>query len=305
MNRRAIKSILRSKINSWLESIEDESVRKLVSENIIVTGGAIVSLLLKEGVKDYDIYFKTKETVVAVCKYYIQKYKENGGDGEIMLAYDEDSYKNLNSKRLEEQAKEIKPDDLRVRLYIRSRGTAGILPSEPLEDIINAETDEQVEDKKYEPIFFSSNAITLSGKIQLVIRFFGEPDEIHKNYDFVHCTSYWTSWNSELVLRPEAVEAILMKQLIYVGSKYPVCPIIRTKKFISRGWVCNAGQFLKMIFQCGELDLTDISVLEDQLVGVDSAYFDNLITALSDHTDKNPDFKLDYGYLAGIIDRIF
>ena len=96
-----------------------------------------------------------------------------------------------------------------------------------------------------------------------------------------------------------------MKQLIYIGSKYPVCSIIRTKKFISRGWVCNAGQFLKMIFQCGELDLTDFSVLEDQLVGVDSAYFDALIGALSSHSDKHPDFVLSYGYLTELIDRIF
>ena len=78
MNRKAIKSILRCKINSWLESIEDESVKKLAQENTIVTGGAIVSLLTKESVKDYDVYFRNKETVVAICKYYIQKYKDYG-----------------------------------------------------------------------------------------------------------------------------------------------------------------------------------------------------------------------------------
>ena len=52
-----------------------------------------------------------------------------------------------------------------------------------------------------------------------------EPDQLHENYDFVHCTNYWTSWNNELVLRKEALEALLARELRYVGSKYPLCSI--------------------------------------------------------------------------------
>jgi hypothetical protein len=49
------------------------------------------------------------------------------------------------------------------------------------------------------------------------------------------------------------------------------------KKFIQRGWTVN-GRNPKMLFQVSELDLKNIEVLEEQLIGVDVAYFSLLIT---------------------------
>lgn len=159
--------------------------------------------------------------------------------------------------------------------------------------------------EKYRPIFLSTNAITLSDKIQLVIRFYGEPSEIHENYDFVHVLNYWDSKYGQVELNPVALECILNKELRYVGSKYPICSLIRTRKFIKRGWQINAGQYVKMAFQISNLDLTDIYVLEDQLVGVDSIYFLNFIRNLQKSNSNNPDFKLDQDYLTTVIDKIF
>jgi hypothetical protein len=93
----------------------------------------------------------------------------------------------------------------------------------------------------------------------------------------------------------------MSKELRYVGSKYPVCSVIRLRKFIARQWTINAGQILKMLMQINELDLTDIKVLQDQLTGVDSAYFCELIGKLK---DKDPQ-KVNSAYLCEIIDRIF
>ena len=159
--------------------------------------------------------------------------------------------------------------------------------------------------KPYRPIFLSSNAITLSDDVQLITRFFGDPKEIHSNYDFVHCTNYWTSGNNHLELNPLALECLLNKELKYIGSKYPIASIIRTRKFINRGFYCNAGEYLKMCWQVNELDLNDLNVLEDQLTGVDFAYFSVLIEALKQKKDKKPLFSLNYNYIIEIIDKIF
>ena len=101
----------------------------------------------------------------------------------------------------------------------------------------------------------------------------------------------------------------MARELVYVGSKYPLCSVIRTRKFLKRGFTINAGQYLKMAFQISSLDLTNIAVLEDQLTGVDVAYFATLIDALQKHSEKEKEegreFKLEYGYLAAIIDKIF
>lgn len=288
MTRKTIKKILSGKLFKWTESITDENVRALVKKDAIVTGGAIASMLMNEDVKDFDIYFRTVETTLAVADYYVKLFNATH----------------------EEDIKVLHEDGDRVLIMIKSRGVASAVPEvldAPFEDAVEelAQTESKTEKPKYVPVFLSSNAITLSDKIQIVVRFSGEPEKIHENYDFVHCTNHYDFGKNELVLRPEALECILAKQLQYQGSKYPLCSIIRTRKFIKRGFNINAGQYLKMMFQLSQLDLTDVDVLEDQLVGVDSAYFGMLIAALRTKLESDPGFKLDNLYLVSIIDRIF
>ena len=76
---------------------------------------------------------------------------------------------------------------------------------------------------------------------------------------------------------------------------------MRLRKFIARGWTINAGQILKMCFQLSQLDLTDIATLEDQLTGVDTAYFVQLISRLK----QNDPEKVNAAYLIEIVDRMF
>lgn len=164
---------------------------------------------------------------------------------------------------------------------------------------------ENKEGEKYRPVFMTTNAITLSDGIQLVIRFYGEPKEIHETYDFIHCTCYWESSTKRLEIPQEALMSIINKELVYKGSKYPICSVIRTRKFLKRGWHINAGQYLKMAFQISELDLQNINVLEDQLVGVDSSYFTSVVNSLRKMQEKNDVKAFDSTYLASIIDKIF
>ena len=289
MKAKTIKAALRKKIDDWLSSIDDESVKKLAEKNTIVTGGAIASMLLQEPVNDYDLYFTDEKTTEAIANYYVAKFN---GDNSYGVS--------------------VKNENGRIRIVTSSghRGeTAGDMEvlTDPgdIEDTYQEAEQKALETEddgkpRYRPVFLSTNAITLTNKIQLVLRFYGKPDEIHENYDFVHCTNYWTC-DGELTLRKEALEALLARELRYVGSKYPVCSIIRLRKFIARHWTINAGQILKMIMQINELDLTDPKVLEDQLTGVDSAYFCQLMAKLR---EKDPE-KVNAAYLCKIIDRLF
>lgn len=293
MKSKTIRKILSAKLEQFVNSIKDDSLKKLVEKNSIITGGCIASMLLKEPVNDYDFYFRTKEVAEAVAHYYVECFKSDFG-GDIGW-------------------KVVVTDD-RIKIVIPSAGVAGEVDSEAgsgdesealLKEIEGADEIPASElDKKKpacRPVFLSANAISLSDKIQLIIRFFGEAEEIHMNYDFQHCMSYWTSWDGKLVLNPQALESLLARELRYVGSKYPLCSIIRTRKFVARGWTINAGQYLKMAMQLNELNLKDINVLEDQLTGVDAAYFRILIESLK---DQEPD-KINAAYISTIVDRIF
>ena len=165
---------------------------------------------------------------------------------------------------------------------------------------------EMVEEKdlNYTPLYLSPNAISLSNNLQIVLRFWGTAQEIHKTFDYIHATNYFT-FKDGLVRNLEAMESILTKQLKYQGSYYPVTSIIRAKKFIKRGFNINAGELLKIMFQISQLDLTNPDVLEEQLIGVDVAYFDLLITALRNKIESHEHFKLSTEYFNELIDRVF
>jgi|SRR5690625_436115 len=283
MKAKTIKRILNKKHNEFVESIKDEEIRRLVRKNSIITGGAIVSMLLDEPVNDFDYYFTDKETTLKVANYYVDQFRENT---------------DLNVS--------VQDDDGRIKIIVQSAGVAGEPEGHEYDDDMPEEHKEETEEEgKFSPVFLSTNAISLKGKVQLVIRFYGQPDEIHENYDFIHATCYWRSENNHLSLPREALETILTKELKYAGSKYPLASIFRTRKFIERGWTVNAGQYLKMALQLNELDLHDPKVLEEQLTGVDFAYFQMIIRDIKNKQEKDENFKIDNSYLMTVIARVF
>lgn len=323
MNKRQAEIKLRAIHEEFVASIKDETIQKQVRNNSIVTGGSIASLLLGEKVNDYDYYFTNKETTLAVAKYFISQFNET-----------QDSIHNFKIKppyvyTEKDGVKTEESDFDRIRIMIKSAGIAGTeedtedydffesRPMEVGEDYIQAAMKSVIEDadeidskemeseEKFQPIFISDNAITLSGNIQLVIRFFGNPKDLHENFDFIHCTNYWTSKTRKLTLKLPALQSLLSKELVYIGSKYPVSSMIRIRKYLSRGWYINAGQILKVCLQLSELDLTNIKVLEDQLTGVDTAYFFDMIRKLKEKQEQDAEFQPDMPYLVSIIDKIF
>ena len=103
----------------------------------------------------------------------------------------------------------------------------------------------------------------------------------------------------------KALECIINKELYYIGSKYPLCSIIRTRKFIERGYHINAGQYVKMAFQLNELNLHNIEVLEEQLTGVDTGYFQMMIDALRKQQERTGENEVDNAYVIELINRMF
>lgn len=271
MNKKNISKYLSKVINELIDSVDDKNVKELISRGTIVSGGSIVSLLNNDDINDYDLYFKDFTTCLDIARYFVSKFNEISNTKAAIFV----------------------DDSFRIRIRVQSEGVAKI----------NKDIAKDL--PKFSPIFLSSNAITLTGDIQLVIRFYGNPKEIHENYDFIHCMNYWSSWDNETVLNEESLSAIINKELVYVGSKYPLCSIIRTRKFIKRGWSINAGQYLKMAFQLNRFDLTSVNVLEDQLMGVDSFYFNELIRSINKEIKQDNSFVVNNEYIIDIINKIF
>lgn len=305
MQVKTIKKVITKKMEDWLASITDEQLRKDIEKNLLVSGGSIASLILQEPVNDYDVYLQDRDVLLRLTEYYVNPLKDKYGievwdgakkDALIQQYKDEhggdylqhDSYWACTLRNLQDNQVKIHVDQGGVRI------------EQALE---NAQDGENKESKKYQVSFLSPNAISLTDDVQIVIRFHGTPAEIHKTFDFIHATNFFT-FDLGVVTNIDALHSLLSKHLSYQGSLYPLTSVIRAKKFLKRNWNITAGEYLKMMFQISLLDLTNLDVLEEQLIGVDVAYFSTLISALRNHKKDNPEFKLSAEYLNEIIDRI-
>jgi hypothetical protein len=288
MQKKTISKQVAKKMEDWLSTITDETLRKDVRKNIIVSGGCIASLFLNEPVNDYDVYIQNIDVLKRLVSYYT---KGIDGitilDGRVdFLTKEELEYVDLT--QLQRARKNL--DEKQIKIF--------------LEDGKGVYKADLVEDQKYQAAFVTPNAISLTDDLQIVVRFCGTVEEIHASFDYIHATNYFT-FEDGVVTNLAAVESLLSRTLKYQGSRYPLTSIIRARKFIKRKWNIGAGELLKIMFQISSYDLKNPDVLEDQLIGVDVAYFSILIEALQSKYKSDPEFELTPTYLTELIERIF
>jgi hypothetical protein len=293
MQVKTIKKVITKKMEDWLSTITDEKLRTSIRKNLLVSGGSITSMFLDEKVNDFDIYIKDMDVLLNLTKYYVTMVNPSieifdGRQKEYLMKNIADEDSSQRSVALRTLHKD------QIKIFVGGGYQA------PKNECVSSEYATAETTPKYVPTFFSPNAISLTDDIQIVCRFHGDVKTIHESFDFIHATNYFT-FKEGLVTNLAAIESILTKQLKYQGSKYPLTSIIRTKKFLKRGWNINAGEYLKMAFQLSELNLKSPEVLEEQLIGVDVAYFQTLVDILR----GVPSDKLSYDYLCTIIDRVF
>ena len=272
-------------MDEWLSTITNETLRQEVKNSLLVSGGSICSLFLNEEVNDYDVYIQDMNVAHKLALYYYPN-SDNVLDGRKKDQYLEKFHEAQHN--YEKVACENLHDN-QIKLMV---------------GVGERTTNEEDGTNKFLPMFFSSNAISLSDKVQIVLRFTGDVEQIHSTFDFRHATNYFT-FKDGLVTNLAAMESIITKQLLYQGSLYPLTTIIRIKKFTKRNWNINAGEMLKVMFQISELDLTNHHTLEEQLMGVDVAYFGKIVEILKNKQDTDPTFKLTSSYLNVIIDKVF
>lgn len=301
MKLKTIERVIHQKIREWALTLPKE-LQQPALDNVIVTGGCIASMFLQEKVNDFDLYFKDVEVLRKVCEHYLQRANEVNKDAALVL---------LDASEKEEVDKALSLKNIKQEDVHRLNAKIIALANLEIDQIkffsekyhgAGAAINEQSHNgnETYLIEFISPNAISLSDDIQIVNRFHGDPDEIHKNFDFAHATNYWTR-NSGIVTNNLALECLLTKELKYIGSKYPLTSVIRIKKFVKRNYTINAGEMLKIMFQISELDLKDPFVLEEQLIGVDVAYFSTLIRIIQNSDDK----VITSHFLNGLIDKVF
>lgn len=284
----------RSKIGIRLRATQDY-VDKLLASDV----DTLIDMLLCEGY--------TEHTVTELSGMRKQELVD------ILLSADYGRYYVVSSP---EELDKVTVDSLYrlneysngVSLFIRSAGAVeeaddGIPMSAGTAGTESSTVAKEGEKPDYRPVFLTNNAMSLKGKVQVILRFIGTPEEITANFDYVHCTCTYVPHTKELTLPSKALASIMTKELMYVGSRYPVCSLFRLRKFINRGYHINVGQILKMVFQIKALDLYNIAVMEDQLLGVDSLYMASFVRSIKEDAEKGE--EVTETYLMELISDMF
>lgn len=261
MNKTQIVTHLASLMNEWVYSVPStrQDVRQAINR-CTIAGGAIVSLLQDISPNDYDVYTKTKEDCELLARYYVGLFN---WDNQL----EQDEYRKADVL--------IENEQVKVRLPAMEGATIK-------QDV-----------SKFHPIFISPNAITLKGNVQLIFRFYGEPEKLVQEFDFEHCTGYFyrVSWENvvcrnELVLNEDMLMSVLTKELKYRHGKYPVSSLLRLQKYIQRGYTIPTGELIKLALDISKLDLSDAKVFSDQLSGVDLQLSADVLKAANNEFDK-------------------
>ena len=261
MNKTQIVTHLASLMNEWVGSVSvtRQDVRQAINR-CTIAGGAIVSLLQDISPNDYDVYTKTKEDCELLARYYVELFN---WDNQL----EQDEYRKADVL--------IENEQVKVRLPAMEGATIK-------QDV-----------SKFRPIFISPNAITLKGNVQLIFRFYGEPEKLVQEFDFEHCTGYFhrVSWENvvyknELVLNEDMLMSVLTKELKYRHGKYPVSSLLRLQKYIQRGYTIPTGELIKLALDISKLDLSDAKVFSDQLSGVDLQLSADVLKAANNEFDK-------------------
>lgn len=82
----------------------------------------------------------------------------------------------------------------------------------------------------------TNNAITMEGNVQLITVLSGEPNELLKSFDYVHCMPYFDCGDNKLYISEKQYYACINKVLIVNNVQSATKNTHRKEKFIQRGF---------------------------------------------------------------------
>ena len=126
----------------------------------------------------------------------------------------------------------------------------------------------------YAPVHTSPNAISLKGDVQIIKKFYGNPEEVVEEFDFKHCQGYF--YEGELNMYVSTELAIQNKKLLYTQSDYPINSLLRAFKFVKDGWEFSKEAQIAIGLDIAKLDIINHDIFCEQLQGVSTAFLESV-----------------------------
>jgi len=125
---------------------------------------------------------------------------------------------------------------------------------------------------------------------QLITRFTGEANDIFNWFDFTITHGAYDFETEEFIFGDRFFSDLAKRRLVYSGaSKYPICAMYRTKKYVARGYELPGATIMHITLSIVQLKIESYKDLKEQLMGIDTMYLQKLLEA------KQPDAPVNYG----------
>jgi hypothetical protein len=136
--------------------------------------------------------------------------------------------------------------------------------------------------------FYSANAYNFkvnNRDYQLIHheKMMGTPEYIISHFDFTVCMSAYSFKTKNIFCYDKFLEHLARRELIYnPDTFFPLSSLIRTKKYIKRGYNITALQYLKIVSHIHSLltkieERRDISLLREQFNGLDVVLIEEMM----------------------------
>lgn len=146
----------------------------------------------------------------------------------------------------------------------------------------------------YKQVSMTDNAITLIRRnrnvyqtIQIITRFVSEdPAVILAKFDFTIVQGAYCFSDDKFHLGHRFLLDNTERRLVYSNqSEYPICALIRTKKYVERGYKLTNGAAVAIALAVHRLKIETYRDLKEQLLGIDTQAFEE-VTKGFDETKK-------------------
>lgn len=153
-------------------------------------------------------------------------------------------------------------------------------------------------------IFSTNNAETLKWegvKWQLIKCANGTINEIFNSFDFSICMGAYDLKNDCFIIHKNFMAHNAQRRLVFhEGTKYPICSLIRTRKYMFRGYFLTGIEYIKMALCINKIRIETWADLKFHLQGIDTLFLEPLTTAL----EKEGDTIYDYDKFLVLMDEV-
>lgn len=117
-------------------------------------------------------------------------------------------------------------------------------------------------------------------------------NEIFNMFDFTVCMGAYDFDSESFVLEERFLYHLARKEIIFnTNAEYPLASLCRIRKYLNRGFSVSAAELVKIALKIHSLDLKDYKTLKDQLMGIDTMIFRELMSKLEEFGDTPYTFE--------------